>query len=267
MAAALVVENLAVIYGSGVRAVRDTSLTVADGEFVALLGANGAGKTTLLRALSGLLPHHGGKVVAGSATAFGHDLVNLPGHRRAQIGITQTFEGRRILRNFTVEENLQAGAIKVGADMVCRRIDDLYAKFPILMSRRHHAAGLLSGGEQQILAIARGLMSDPRLLLLDEPSLGLAPVMISQVAQTIRAVRALGKTVLLVEQNAHLALELADRAYVMQNGTTVAEGRAEELKRQEMMNHFYIGLEREGAEPLRQRAPATAQDGGISSHG
>ena len=267
MAALLVVEDLAVIYGSGVRAVRDTSLSVGEGEFVALLGANGAGKTTLLRALSGLLPHHGGKVVAGRASAFGHDLIRLPGHRRAQIGITQTFEGRRILRNFTVEENLQAGAIKVGADTVRRRIAALYAKFPILQSRRHHAAGLLSGGEQQILAIARALMSDPRLLLLDEPSLGLAPVMISQIARTIRAVRDLGKTVLLVEQNAHLALELADRAYVMQNGTTVAEGRAEELKRQEMMNHFYIGLEREGAQPLRQRAPAMAQDCGISSHG
>ncbi len=267
MAALLVVENLAVTYGSGVRAVRDTSLTVDEGEFVALLGANGAGKTTLLRALSGLLPHHGGRVSAGTVTAFGHDLVKMAGHRRAQIGITQTFEGRRILRNFTVEENLHAGAIKAGADTVRRRIGAIYAKFPILESRRHNAAGLLSGGEQQILAIARALMSDPRLLLLDEPSLGLAPVMITQIAQTIRAVRELGKTVLLVEQNAHLALELADRAYVMQNGTTVAEGRAEDLKRQETMHHFYIGLEGADAGALRQRTPVPAQTSGSPGHG
>lgn len=249
----LVVENLAVAYGSGVRAVRDSSLTVGEGEFVALLGANGAGKTTLLRALSGLLPHHGGRVTAGKITAFGQDLRKLSGHHRARIGITQTFEGRRILRNFTVEENLQAGALTVSAELVRQRIAALYEKFPILECRRHQAAGLMSGGEQQILAIARALMSDPQMLLLDEPSLGLAPVMITQIAQTIRAVRALGKTVLLVEQNAHLALELADRAYVMQNGTMVAEGRTEVLKRQETMLRFYIGLEADGAQLLRQR--------------
>jgi branched-chain amino acid transport system ATP-binding protein len=257
MAALLTVENLAVTYGSGVRAVRDTSLTIASGELVALLGANGAGKTTLLRALSGLLPHHGGRVSSGRITAFGHDLVKLPGHMRLAVGITQTFEGRRILRSFTVEENLQAGGIKASSDTVRRRIADLYAKFPILKQRRHQPAGLLSGGEQQILAIARALMGDPQLLLLDEPSLGLAPVMITQIGQTIRAVRELGKTVLLVEQNAHLALELADRAYVMQNGTMAAEGRASELKNQEMMHHFYIGLG-EGSLPLRQRQKVRA---------
>jgi branched-chain amino acid transport system ATP-binding protein len=258
MAALLAVENLAVTYGSGVRAVRDASLTIADGEFVALLGANGAGKTTLLRALSGLLPQHGGRVSGGRATALGHDLLKMPGHMRSSIGITQTFEGRRILRSFTVEENLQAGGIKASGDIVRRRIAELYAKFPILEQRRHQPAGLLSGGEQQILAIARALMSDPRVLLLDEPSLGLAPVMITQIGRTIRAVRDLGKTVLLVEQNAHLALELADRAYVMQNGSTVVEGRAADLKQQEMLRHFYIGLG-EGVLPLRQRSAVRAK--------
>ncbi len=257
MAALLTVENLAVTYGSGVRAVREASLTVDEGEFVALLGANGAGKTTLLRALSGLLPHHGGRVSSGRATALGYDLVKMPGYMRSRVGITQTFEGRRTLRHFTVEENLQAGAIKAGAETVRRRISELYAKFPLLDERRHHAAGLLSGGEQQILAIARALMSDPRLLLLDEPSLGLAPVMITQIAQTIRGIRELGKTVLLVEQNAHLALELADRAYVMQNGTMVAEGPAADLRQQEMMSHFYIGLG-EASLPLRQRKKVQA---------
>jgi branched-chain amino acid transport system ATP-binding protein len=254
MAAFLTVSNLAVTYGGGVRAVRDASLVVSEGEFVALLGANGAGKTTLLRALSGLLPHHSGAVTGGRATAMGHDLIRMPGHLRSSIGMTQTFEGRRILRDFTVEENLEAGAIRFGKAVVRERIADMFANFPILEKRRAQPAGLLSGGEQQILAIARALMSDPKLLLLDEPSLGLAPIMITQIAQTIRKIRELGKTVLLVEQNAHLALELADRAYVMQNGATVAEGRAADLKKQEMMAHFYIGLG-EGAEPLRRREP------------
>ncbi len=257
MAALLSVGNLAVAYGSGVRAVRDATLTVADGELVALLGANGAGKSTLLRALSGLLPHHAGHVTAGRASALGYDLLKLPGHMRSRVGIVLTFEGRRTLRHFTVEENLMAGAIRTATDIALRRIAELFAKFPILERRRHHAAGLLSGGEQQILAIARALMSDPKLLLLDEPSLGLAPVMITQIAQTIRAVRDLGKTVLLVEQNAHLALELADRAYIMQNGCTIAEGASADLKRQEMMSRFYIGLG-EGSLPLRQRQKTRA---------
>jgi branched-chain amino acid transport system ATP-binding protein len=257
MAALLVVENLGVTYGSGVQAVRDASLTVGEGELVALLGANGAGKTTLLRALSGLLSHHGGRISNGRASAAGHDLTRIPGHLRSRLGIAQTFEGRRILRDFTVEENLYAGGINAPADAVRSRMKDLYATFPILERRRNQPAGLLSGGEQQILAIARGLMSDPKLLLLDEPSLGLAPVMITQIAQTIRAIRELGKTVLLVEQNAHLALELADRAYIMQNGATIAEGPAAKLKQQEMMQHFYIGLG-EASLPLRQRQPAQA---------
>jgi branched-chain amino acid transport system ATP-binding protein len=257
MAALLSVDNLAVTYGTGVRAVQDATLEVVEGEFVALLGANGAGKSTLLRALAGLLPHHGGRVTGGRATALGHNLLKLPGHMRLSVGIGMTFEGRRTLRDFTVEQNLLAGAIKSNTNVARRRVAHLYSEFPILERRRHHAAGLLSGGEQQILAIARALMSDPRLLLLDEPSLGLAPIMISQIAQTIRAVRNLGKTVLLVEQNAHLALELADRAYIMQNGRTIAEGAATDLKKQEMMTHFYIGLG-EGALPLRQRMNAGA---------
>ena len=257
MAAILTVENLGVTYGSGVRAVRDASLVVREGEFVALLGANGAGKTTLLRAVSGLLPHHNGRIASGSITALGHDLINMPGHARLRLGVTQTFEGRRTLRDFTVEENLTAGSIKASGDVTRRRIGELYKKFPILEQRRHQAAGLLSGGEQQLLAIARALMSDPKLLLLDEPSLGLAPVMITQIGRVICTLREMGKTVLLVEQNAHLALELADRAYIMLNGTTVTNGSAADLKRQEMLKHFYIGFG-EGSVPLRQRPPVPA---------
>jgi branched-chain amino acid transport system ATP-binding protein len=257
MAALLTVENLGVVYGSGVRAVHNASLKVESGELVALLGANGAGKTTLLRALSGLLSHHNGRIVAGKATALGCDLLKISGHARSAMGITQTFEGRRILRDFTVEENLQAGAIRSRGDVVRERIEELYAKFPILEQRRRQPAGLLSGGEQQILAIARALMSNPVLLMMDEPSLGLAPIMITQIAQTIRAVRKLGKTVLLVEQNAHLALELADRAYIMQNGAITDEGAAADLKNQEMMTRFYIGFG-EGSMPLRQRQTGRA---------
>jgi branched-chain amino acid transport system ATP-binding protein len=257
MAAILTVENLGVTYGSGVRAVRDASLVVKEGELVALLGSNGAGKTTLLRAVSGLLPHHNGRIASGRITGLGHDLINLSGHERLKLGVTQTFEGRRTLRDFTVEENLAAGGIKVSGDIVRRRINELYKQFPILEERRRQAAGLLSGGEQQLLAIARALMSNPKLLLLDEPSLGLAPVMIAQIGRVIRSLRETGKTVLLVEQNAHLALELADRAYIMLNGTTVADGSAADLKRQEMLKHFYIGFG-EGSVPLRQRSTVPA---------
>lgn len=249
----LEIENLGVTYGTGVRAVRDSSLTVQEGEFVALLGSNGAGKTTLLRALSGLLPHHGGRVTSGRILAFGKEITWAPAHERSSIGMTQTFEGRRILRNFTVEENLLAGALTVPKNLVRPRIQALFDQFPILENRRTQLAGLLSGGEQQILAIARAMVSDPKILLLDEPSLGLAPVMIKQVAQTIRTVRALGKTILLVEQNAHLALALADRAYVMQNGTMVTEASAQSLKHEKSMLNFYIGLETDNAELLRTR--------------
>jgi branched-chain amino acid transport system ATP-binding protein len=258
MAVLLVVENLGVTYGSGVQAVRDASLTVEEGEFVALLGANGAGKTSLLRALSGFLGYHHGRISHGRAFVAGRDLSNIAGYQRSRLGIAQTFEGRRILRDFSVQENLYAGGINASTYAVRHRMAELYATFPILQERRHQPAGLLSGGEQQLLAIARALMSDPKLLLLDEPSLGLAPIMITQVAQTIRAIRELGKTVLLVEQNAHLALELADRAYFMQNGATVADGHAEMLKQQEVMQHFYMGPG-EASLPLRRRQTARVQ--------
>jgi branched-chain amino acid transport system ATP-binding protein len=250
----LAIENLAVSYGTGARALHDASLEIEEGEFVALLGANGAGKTTLLRAVSALLPNHGGKIASGKVFAFGHDMRKVAGHMAARIGIGQVFEGRRILRDFTVEENLQAGGIAADIGFVKRRIAELYEAFPILAERRGHPAGLLSGGEQQILAIGRALVGDPKLLLLDEPSLGLAPIMIDQVARTIRAVRELGKTVLLVEQNARLALDLTDRAYVIQNGVTVMAAQSKELQQETVMQQFYIGFG-EGTERIRHREP------------
>jgi branched-chain amino acid transport system ATP-binding protein len=178
----------------------------------------------------------------------------VAGHKAARIGIGQVFEGRRILRDFTVEENLQAGGIAADTGSVKRRIAELYAAFPILGERRGHAAGLLSGGEQQILAIGRALVGDPKLLLLDEPSLGLAPIMIDQIARTIRALRDLGKTVLLVEQNARLALDLTDRAYVIQNGMTVMAAQSKELQQETVMQQFYIGFG-EGTDRIRTRGP------------
>jgi len=250
--AVLTVENLGVTYGSGVRAVRDASLSVGEGELVALLGANGAGKTTLLRAISGLLPHHNGRIASGSVTALGQDLINMPGHERLKLGVTQTFEGRRTLRDFTVEENLEAGGIKVGRDVVRGRIGELYTKFPILEQRRHQPAGLLSGGEQQLLAIARALMSNPKLLLLDEPSLGLAPVMISQIGHVIRALREMGKTILLVEQNARVALQTAHYGYVLEIGRIVMNDSCERLMRSKDIQEFYLGAKEAGARGERR---------------
>ncbi|MGY8632077.1 ABC transporter ATP-binding protein [Bradyrhizobium sp. 14AA] len=248
----LTIEHLAVTYGSGVQAVRDATLSVREGEFVALLGANGAGKTTLLRALSGLLSHHNGRITAGRAVAFDKDLQSLPGYKRAELGVAQTFEGRRILKDFTVEENLLAGGLSVARDQLGDRIRKIYADLPILFHRKHQPAGLLSGGEQQLLAIARALVSEPKILLLDEPSLGLAPVMIRHIADVMQTIRKSGRTVLLVEQNAHLALDLADRAYVMQHGAIVAEGEATIFRSQEFMKTFYVG-QPDKLPPVRRR--------------
>jgi len=252
MGALLVVNRLNVIYGSGVQAVHDASLQVEEGELVALLGPNGAGKTSLLRAVSGMLAFHRGDVARGSVVFDGRDLAPLGAHERARLGIAQTFEGRRILRDFSVEENLVAGAMRVAPSSVRKRLADIYARFPLLEERRSQQAGLLSGGQQQLLALGRALIGEPRLLLVDEPSLGLAPVMIGQVAATIRDIRASGTTVLLVEQNAHLALQLADRAVVMQAGLTVKTGTADELRTEGVLRQFYLGIG-EAHLPLRHR--------------
>jgi branched-chain amino acid transport system ATP-binding protein len=252
MAALLTVEEVDVTYGSGVRAVRGASIEVSEGEMVALLGSNGAGKTSLLRAISGLLPFHRGQVANGSIRFAAKDLQGEPAHARAAMGIAHTFEGRRILADFSVEENLQAGGMRVAKDLLRKRIADIYTRFPILEERRAQPAGLLSGGQQQLLAIGRALVSGPRLLLIDEPNLGLAPIAIAQVANAIRAIRESGTTVLLVEQNAHLALALADRAYVMQTGETVMHGTADQLKQQDVLRQFYLGMG-EAHLPLRQR--------------
>ncbi len=221
---------------------RGVSLEVPTGGAVALLGPNGAGKTTTLRALTGLLDFHAGKVTKGVATWEGASLVDQGPDRIVSRGISQVMEGRRVLGELTVEENLRAGAWRSTPVQIRRDLERFYERFPVLGDRRHRESGYLSGGEQQMLAIARALMSHPRLLLLDEPSLGLAPRIVADVSALIREIRAEGVGILLVEQNAKVALELCDHGYIMENGKIVHEGTAAELRADDDVREFYLGL-------------------------
>ncbi|MFE5914885.1 ABC transporter ATP-binding protein [Streptomyces wedmorensis] len=240
----LLVQHLSVTYGRSVTALHDVSLRVPADGIVALLGANGAGKSTLLRAVSGTLPLHSGTVSAGSVT-FGD--VPLTGRTAADVvaaGVVQVPEGRRVFTGLSVADNLRAGRLGVsglGRDDARRALAEVYDLFPVLADRRGQAAGLLSGGEQQMLAMGRALMARPRLLLLDEPSLGLAPLIVARIADVIRHIHDQGTGVLLVEQNAALALELADHAYVLDVGRVRLEGPAEELSRSDEIRRLYLG--------------------------
>ncbi len=232
----LQVQNLNVFYG-GIHALRDVSLAVRAGEVVALIGANGAGKSTTLRAITGLV---GTK--SGSVTFDGRNITGVPAHILVGQGISMAPEGRGIFANLTVRENLEMGAYlqsdKAGMG------DDMergFRLFPRLKERVRQPAGTLSGGEQQMLAIARALMSRPRLLLLDEPSLGLAPMVCQTIFRTIDEIKSSGTTVLLVEQNANAALKHADRAYVLETGTIVLEGSAAEIARDPRVREAYLG--------------------------
>ncbi|WP_211357273.1 ABC transporter ATP-binding protein [Nocardioides rubriscoriae] len=238
----LQVKDLVVTYGGVVQALRGVNLSVEQGAVVALLGSNGAGKTTLLRTLSGTLRLHKGKVESGEVLYRG---TNLKGRDPAQCvssGLVQVPEGRRIFTRLTVEENLKAGGLGVryraerAADM--QRVYDM---FPVLSERRTQRGGLLSGGEQQMLAIGRGLMSRPQLLLLDEPSLGLAPRIIGQIGEVIREINRQGTSVLLVEQNATMALGVADDAFVLDVGTVSLSGSATELAESDAVQRLYLG--------------------------
>jgi branched-chain amino acid transport system ATP-binding protein len=256
----LQVQNLAVTYHGTVAAVRGVSLDVPDTGVVALLGANGAGKSTILRAITGLLPLHGGRIVQGSITFNGQRIDGRDATQIVRLGIAQVLEGRRLFAELTVEENLRAGAFAVHDSAAIRRAyDRVLALFPLLQERRQSVAGYLSGGEQQMVAIARGLMAQPKLLLLDEPSLGLAPLIIQQISAIIGEISASGTSVLLVEQNAQMALSLANFGYVLETGTVVLAQPAAELARDESVRTFYLGLH-EGAEradygSLRARRP------------
>ena len=253
----LEVRDLVVTYGGAVQALRGVSLTVDEGAVVALLGSNGAGKTTLLRALSGTLRLHRGRVERGEIVYRGENLKGRDPARCVSSGLVQVPEGRRIFTRLTVEENLRAGGLAVrergGRSADYERIYDM---FPVLADRRSQRAGLLSGGEQQMLAMGRGLMSRPSLLLLDEPSLGLAPRIIGQIGEVIREINRQGTSVLLVEQNATMALSAADTAVVLDVGRVSLSGSASELAQSDAVQRLYLG---HGTDEAAERPAATAE--------
>src|SRR5437660_12554713 len=212
------IENLSVNYGA-IRALQDVSLQIERGEIVTLIGSNGAGKTTLLRTISGLLKPSGGTIEWSGGSA---SLVGLRPDQIVRLGVSHSPEGRQIFANLTVRENLMVGAYQqTDAGQVKQRLERAYALFPVLAERRDQRAGTLSGGEQQMLAVGRALMERPQLLLLDEPSLGLAPLIVRKIFEIVRETNAAGTTVFLVEQNAHMALMIAHRGYVMQTGRVI----------------------------------------------
>ncbi|MDE0669556.1 MAG: ABC transporter ATP-binding protein [bacterium] len=238
----LEVRGLSVRYGPALGVLDGVDMEVPAGAIVTLLGPNGAGKTTLLRALTGLLPFHHGRVTGGEVLLEGSSVGRASATELVRRGMAQVMEGRRIFAELTVEENLRAGAITVrDRRRVAERTGEMLDTFPQLAARRGDQAGYLSGGEQQMLAIGRALMSSPRLLLLDEPSLGLAPRIVEQIAERISAVGAAGTTVLLVEQNAAMALSIAEFAYVLQAGKVAMGGTAAVLRRDADVQKLYLG--------------------------
>jgi branched-chain amino acid transport system ATP-binding protein len=231
----LQVDDIHVGYGR-VEALTGVTVRVDDGQLVTLIGTNGAGKSTMLRAVSGLL-----RPTQGSITFEGQRIDHLPPYKILALGIAQVPEGRQLFPAMTVRENLELGALR-RREGISDRLDEVSELFPILFERQSQMAGTLSGGEQQMLAISRGLMSNPRLLLLDEPSLGLSPVLVERLVDTIQVLRQRGLTILLVEQNAHLGLELADYGYVLETGKVIIGGRASTLAASEEVRRAYLGI-------------------------
>lgn len=229
------VAGLTVSYGP-IEAVREISFRVAEGTIVSLVGPNGAGKTTTLNAISGVVPAARGRIFFQ-----GRDITRLSPHQRVADGIVQIPEGRLVLAGMTVRENLEMGAYRRPLREIAQRIAAVEERFPILRERRSALAGTLSGGEQQMLAIARGLMAKPKLLLLDEPSLGLAPLLVQTIFEIVGELRSGGQTILLVEQNARQALSVSSHAYVMESGKIVLEGRAEQLLSDPAVISSYLG--------------------------
>lgn len=232
----LKVSHLSVRYGA-IEAVRDLSFEVTAGQVVAIIGANGAGKSTTLNTIGGILKPKSGKIEFD-----GHDLSGLRADQIARLGLAQVPEGREVLAPLTVEENLRLGAyIRADREAIETDLQAMFRRFPILEKRRHQPAGLMSGGEQQMLAVARALMARPKLLTLDEPSMGLAPLIVNQIFDIISEIRAEGVTLLLVEQNARKALQVADYAYVLERGALAYGGPAAELRRDERIIAAYLG--------------------------
>jgi branched-chain amino acid transport system ATP-binding protein len=243
----LEINNIEVIYEDVILVLRGLSLSVGEGRIVALLGSNGAGKSTTLKAVAGLLPSEHGEITQGAILYQGRRINKANPAEIVRMGISLVMEGRRVFEHLTVAENLLAGAYTRRGREVADDVDVVYQFFPALKDRRTQQAGYLSGGEQQMLAIGRSLMSKPKLIMLDEPSLGLAPLLVSEIFQRIRALnQELGTTVLVVEQNARRALEIADHAYVMENGRIVLEGPAAELASNPDVQEFYLGLSETG---------------------
>jgi branched-chain amino acid transport system ATP-binding protein len=240
MSALLGVADAHIAYGK-VEAVRGVSLEVAGNEIVTIIGANGAGKSTLLNAIMGILP------LKGRASFAGEDLARYEIEDRVALGLSLVPEHRELFSTMNVEDNLQLGAFRVTKTQAAQSFERVYTLFPRLKERRKQLAGTLSGGEQQMLAMGRALMGAPRLLMLDEPSLGLAPIIVADIFRTISELRASGVSVLLVEQNAQAALRVADRAYVMELGEFVLEGPASELATNERVAASYLGFTHEGA--------------------
>ncbi|MBE6829379.1 ABC transporter ATP-binding protein [Clostridium sp. KNHs216] len=236
MGVMLSVKNLDVFYGS-IHAIKNVSFEVQEGEIVTLIGANGAGKTTTLHSISGLIKPKNGEI-----TFMDNDLRTTEPHRIIKLGLAQVPEGRRIFSKMTVLENLEMGAyIRNDGDKIEDDFEKLFERLPRLKERRKQIAGTLSGGEQQMLAIGRALMCNPKMLLLDEPSMGLSPLLVNEIFSIIRDVNQSGVTVLLVEQNAKKALEIANRAYVLETGTIAMEGDADELANDEKVRKAYLG--------------------------
>ena len=231
----LKVDNMNVYYGA-IHAIKGISFHVDQGEVVTLIGANGAGKSTTLQTVSGLLRSR-----TGSIQFCGENISNVPSHKIVEKGLAQVPEGRRIFLQMSVEENLEMGAYTQSAAGVDADLEKVYAQFPRLKERRRQIAGTLSGGEQQMLAIGRALMSHPRLLMLDEPSMGLAPILVEQIFDIIRQLHKEGTTILLVEQNAQMALSVADRAYVMETGKITLSGTGAELAASDEVKKAYLG--------------------------
>lgn len=231
----LKIQNLQVAYG-GIQALRGIDMEVPDGKIVTLIGANGAGKSTILNTISGLLHPK-----MGSVLFEGHDLKGVAPHKIVEHGLAQVPEGRHIFQQMTVEENLQMGAYTQPNSTIEPGIADVYERFPRLKERRRQIAGTLSGGEQQMLAMGRALMSKPKIVLLDEPSMGLSPILVNEIFDIIQSLNKAGTTVLLVEQNAKKALSIADRAYVLETGRIVQSGDAQVLLNDESIKKAYLG--------------------------
>ena len=235
MGTVLTVDNINVYYGA-IHALKGISLDVNRGEIVTLIGANGAGKSTTLHTISGLLRSR-----TGDIEFLESSISHVPAHKIVSMGISHVPEGRRIFQGMTVQENLQMGAFVTKKDRIEHNLEYVYDQFPRLKERLNQIAGTLSGGEQQMLAMGRALMSDPELLMLDEPSMGLAPILVDQIFEIIKNLNKAGTTILLVEQNAQMALSVADRAYVIETGRITLSGTGEELARSEEVKKAYLG--------------------------